>query len=119
MAPGALRRILSEGTLNDAPTWPDGRSGKAGALGSIAREASHGRHQDTGEQLHGSDITLIEGIGRSRQHFEDAERPAVLSQRRDQNRSSAETAATGEIDPGVFLGVVTEKNFAGADALRR
>ena len=68
-----------------------------------------------GKKLHGGDIALVERAGGRRQHFEDAQRAAVVAQRRDEDRADSEAAATGEVDLGIAFGVVAQHDFAGAD----
>src|ERR1700733_1495666 len=84
-----------------------------------AGSAGNGRNHHAGEELHGSYVALIEGAGRGRQHFENAQSAAVVTQRRHQNRADSETATTGQIHARVTLGVMTQHNFAGAHRLRR
>ncbi len=80
-----------------------------------AGDAGDGRDHHAGEQLHGGDVFFVEGAGRCREHFEDAESAAIVTQRADQDGADAEASATGEIDAGVAFGVVAEHDFAGAD----
>jgi|SRR5579859_6113909 len=78
-----------------------------------ARDARDGCNHHAGEKLHGGNVALVEGSGRRRQHFEDAERAAEMAQGRDENGADSEPTATGEIDARIAFGVVTQHDFAG------
>jgi hypothetical protein len=69
--------------------------------------------------LHGRNVFVVEGSRRRGEHFKNPERAVVVTERRNQNRANAETAATGEVDTRVTIGVVAKHNFAGADRFRR
>src|SRR6266576_2220489 len=90
--------------------------GAAEGLGSVdGGNARNGGYHHAREKLHGGYIALVEGSGGGRKDFENPKRTAVVAQGGDQNGADSQAAATGEIDAGIALGVVTEHDLAGTD----
>jgi len=82
-----------------------------------AGDTGDGGYHHSGEELHGGNVALVEGRRGRGEDFKNAESAAVMAQGRDENGAHTETAAAGEIDARIALGVVAEHDFAGAHGL--
>src|SRR5580700_7118660 len=78
------------------------------------RQPGHGGHHDTRQQLHGRDVAMVEGVGHRGQHLKQAKGAAIVAKRGDENGAGSQPAAAGEVHARIGFGVVTKKNFPGA-----
>ena len=84
-----------------------------------AGQACHRRDHHAGEQLHGGDVAVVEGLRKRGKYFEESYRASVMTQWCDQDGACAQTAATGQVNARIALGVVAEQDLAGAHAFSR
>ena len=80
-----------------------------------AGNAGNRGHHHAGKKLHGCHVALIKSARRGRQHFENTEGAAIVTQRGNENRADSKATATGQIDARVALRIVTKHDLAGAD----
>ena len=60
---------------------------------------------------------MVEGVRSAGENFEYSQRSAEMAERCGQDGARAETAATGEIDKRISLGIVAQHHFSGANTI--
>jgi hypothetical protein len=87
----------------------------AAAIEGNTLETRNGRNYHAGQQLHGSDITLVKGVRGGRKNLEDAQRSAEMAKRSSQNGTHTKSMTTGPIDSGTALGIVAQHYLSGSN----
>ena len=97
--------------------YSGGQGRKPGGGGHWAQilETRNRRNYHAGQQLHGSNITLVKGVRGGRKNLEDAQRSAEMAKRSSQNGTHTKTMTTGPIDSGTALGIVAQHYLASAN----
>src|SRR5262249_51458157 len=98
---------MKEGVSLGQPLLPHGLHGG---------QPGHGGHHHARKQLHGRDVSMVKRVGYGREHLKDTQRAPIVAKRGDKDRTGSETAAASQIDSRIGFGVMTEENFAGANA---